>query len=240
MLLLVTVLRKTAFRYDMPHSYPNRDLTMHAYQRDFIDFALDLGVLKFGEFQLKSGRISPYFFNAGLFNTGKALAKLGQFYAAAIEESSVDYDVMLGPAYKGIPLVSTTCVALANDYGRDIPYVFNRKEAKTHGEGGNLVGSELAGNVLIIDDVISAGTAIREVMALIKQHKATPVGVAIALDRQEKGTGELSAIQQVEQDFGMTVINIITLSDLVEYLEEKGSYDEELNAVAAYRAQYGV
>lgn len=213
---------------------------MHAYQRDFIDFALELGVLRFGEFELKSGRISPYFFNAGLFNTGKALAKLGQFYAAAIEESSVDYDVMLGPAYKGIPLVSTTCVALANDYGRDVPYVFNRKEAKTHGEGGNLVGSELVGNVLIIDDVISAGTAIREVMALIEQHKATPVGVVIALDRQEKGTGELSAIQQVEQDFGMTVINIITLSDLVEYLEEKGAYSDELKAIAAYRSQYGV
>lgn len=240
MLLLVTVLRKNTFRYDVHHPYIKRDLTMHAYQRDFIDFALKLGVLRFGEFELKSGRISPYFFNAGLFNTGKALAKLGQFYAAAIEESSVDYDVMLGPAYKGIPLVSTTCVALANDYGRDIPYVFNRKEAKDHGEGGNLVGSELTGNVLIIDDVISAGTAIREVMALIKQHKATPVGVAIALDRQEKGTGELSAIQQVEQDFGMTVINIITLSDLVEYLEEKGTFSDQLKAIAAYRAQYGV
>lgn len=213
---------------------------MHAYQREFIDFALELGVLRFGEFQLKSGRISPYFFNAGLFNTGKALAKLGQFYAAAIEESSLDYDVMLGPAYKGIPLVSTTCVALANNFDRDVPYVFNRKEAKDHGEGGNLVGSELKGNVLIIDDVISAGTAIREVMALIDQHNATPVGVAIALDRQEKGSGELSAIQQVEQDFGMRVINIITLADLVEYLEEKGSYNDQLAAISAYRAQYGV
>lgn len=213
---------------------------MHAYQREFIDFALELGVLRFGEFELKSGRISPYFFNAGLFNTGKALAKLGQFYAAAIEQSGLDFDVMLGPAYKGIPLVSTTCVALATEFDKDVPYVFNRKEAKTHGEGGNLVGSELKGNVLIIDDVISAGTAIREVMALIEQHQASPVGVAIALDRQEKGTGELSAIQQVEQDFNMQVINIITLSDLVEYLEEKGSYTEQLEAIEAYREQYGV
>lgn len=213
---------------------------MHAYQREFIDFAIDRGVLKFGEFELKSGRISPYFFNAGLFNTGQALAELGRYYAAAIDASGLDFDVMLGPAYKGIPLVSTTCVALARDYDRDVPYVFNRKEAKDHGEGGNLVGSPLAGKVLIIDDVISAGTAIREVMALIKQHNASPVGVAIALDRQEKGTGDLSAIQQVEQDFGMQVINIISLSDLVEYLQEKGTYTEQLAAINAYREKYGV
>lgn len=213
---------------------------MQDYQREFIDFALERGVLRFGEFQLKSGRISPYFFNAGLFNTGSALAKLGRFYAAAIQASNIDFDVMLGPAYKGIPLVSTTCVALANDYDRDLPYVFNRKEAKDHGEGGNLVGSELKGRVLIIDDVISAGTAIREVMTLIEQHQATPAAVAIALDRQEKGTGELSAIQQVEKDFGMKVIHIISLSNLIEYLKEKGGYDEQLNAIIQYRAQYGV
>ncbi|MCF5502923.1 orotate phosphoribosyltransferase, partial [Pseudomonas syringae] len=179
---------------------------MQAYQRDFIRFAIDRGVLRFGEFTLKSGRTSPYFFNAGLFNTGSALAQLGRFYAAAVAESGIRFDVLFGPAYKGIPLASATAVALAEHHGRDLPWCFNRKEAKAHGEGGSLVGSPLAGNVLIIDDVITAGTAIREVMQIIKDQDATAAGVLIALNRQERGNGELSAIQEVERDFGIPVV----------------------------------
>ncbi|WP_210397241.1 orotate phosphoribosyltransferase [Motiliproteus sediminis] len=213
---------------------------MQAYQREFIEFAIERGVLRFGEFTLKSGRISPYFFNAGLFNSGEALARLGRYYAAAIENAGVEFDVMLGPAYKGIPLATTTCVALANDHGRDVPYVFNRKEAKDHGEGGNLVGAELKGRVLIVDDVISAGTAIREVMTLIEQAGATPAGVVIALNRQERGQGELSAIQEVERDYAMPVISIINLDDLVTFLEEKGGSEAELAAIRSYRDSYGV
>lgn len=213
---------------------------MHDYQREFIEFAIQRGVLRFGEFELKSGRISPYFFNAGLFNSGEALARLGRYYAAAIENAALEYDVMLGPAYKGIPLVSTTSVALANDYGRDVPYVFNRKVVKDHGEGGNLVGSPLRGRVLIVDDVISAGTAIREVMKLIKEAGATPAAVVIALDRQERGSGALSAIQQVQQDYGMPVVSIITLADLIAYLQQQGGYDQQLAAMRRYHQQYGV
>mgnify|MGYP000153300812 FL=1 len=210
------------------------------YKREFIDFALQKDVLRFGEFTLKSGRKSPYFFNAGLFNTGSALAQLGRFYAAALQNANVEYDVMLGPAYKGIPLAAATCVALANEHGLDVPYVFNRKEAKDHGEGGNLVGAPLAGRVLIIDDVITAGTAIREVMAIINQAGATPAATLIALDRQERGTGELSAIQEVERDYGMPVISIISLDDLVQYLREKGDMDTQLAAIEAYRTEYGI
>jgi len=213
---------------------------MQAYQREFIQFAIEKGVLRFGEFTLKSGRTSPYFFNAGLFNTGETLAKLGRFYAAAIEDSGVDYDIMLGPAYKGIPLAATTVVALANDYGKDVPYVFNRKEKKDHGEGGSLVGAPLEGRVLIIDDVITAGTAIREVMEIIEQAGATPAATVIALNRMERGKGELSAIQEVERDYGMQVASIISLDDLVEYLEELGDRDEELVAIKAYRDEYGI
>lgn len=213
---------------------------MQAYQREFIQFAIETGVLRFGEFTLKSGRTSPYFFNAGLFNTGAALAKLGRFYAAAIEDAGVDYDIMLGPAYKGIPLATTTVVALANEYGKDVPYVFNRKEAKDHGEGGNLVGAPLEGRVLIIDDVITAGTAIREVMALIETAGATPAATVIALNRMERGKADLSAIQEVERDYGMKVISIISLDDLVEYLTELGENEAELNAIKAYRAEYGI
>lgn len=213
---------------------------MQDYQREFIEFALAQDVLRFGEFELKSGRISPYFFNAGLFNSGAALAQLGRFYAAAIEQSGVEYDVMLGPAYKGIPLAATTAVALADHYGRDVPYAFNRKEAKTHGEGGNLVGAALQGKVLIIDDVITAGTAVREVMTLIEQHQAKPAAVVIALNRQEKGKGDLSAIQEVERDYGIPVISIISLENLLEYLREK-QYDEALlERITAYREAYGV
>ena len=213
---------------------------MQSYQREFIEFAIEKGVLKFGEFTLKSGRTSPYFFNAGLLNTGDAIAKLGRFYAAAIEDAKIDYDVMLGPAYKGIPLATTTVVALANDFGKDVPYVFNRKEVKDHGEGGNLVGAPLAGRVLIIDDVITAGTAIREVMTLIDENGATPAATVIALNRMERGTGELSAIQEVERDYNMQVASIISLDDLVEYLEEQGGRDAELTAIREYLDEYGI
>lgn len=213
---------------------------MHAYQREFIEFAIQQQVLRFGEFTLKSGRTSPYFFNAGLFNTGLALARLGKCYAEAILQSGIEFDVILGPAYKGIPLAAATAVALAEHHGRDVPYVFNRKEAKDHGEGGNLVGAPLQGRVLIIDDVITAGTAIREVMALIEQHGATPAGVVIALNRQEKGKGELSAIQEVERDYSMPVASIISLEQIVEFLAEQGDKEAELAAIRQYRQSYGV
>ena len=213
---------------------------MRQYQKDFIEFALALDVLRFGEFTLKSGRTSPYFFNAGLFNSGRALARLGQFYAAAIVDSGLDYDVMFGPAYKGIPLAAITTVALAEHHGQDVAYCFNRKEAKDHGEGGNIVGAPLAGRVLIIDDVITAGTAIRESMQIIEQANATPAGVIIALDRQEKGSGERSAIQEVEQQYGIPVLSIIKLEHLIGYLEEQPGMQDRLEAVRAYRKQYGV
>ena len=186
------------------------------YQKEFIEFALGRGVLKFGEFTLKSGRKSPYFFNAGLFNTGRDLAKLGQYYAQALQTSKIDYDLLFGPAYKGIPIATTTAVALADKHDVDKPYCFNRKEAKTHGEGGNLVGSALVGKVMLVDDVITAGTAIRESMALIAAHDASLAGVLIALDRQEKGQGELSAIQEVERDFATKVVSIVSLADLID------------------------
>lgn len=213
---------------------------MQDYQREFIEFAIDKEVLRFGEFTLKSGRTSPYFFNAGLFNSGAALARLGKCYAAAIQQSGIEYDVMLGPAYKGIPLAAATCVALATEFDQDVPYVFNRKEAKTHGEGGNLVGAPLEGRVLIIDDVITAGTAIREVMDLIAKAGATPAGTVIALNRQEKGKGELSAIQEVERDYNMPVASIVSLNDLLTYLGERGGMDEQIAAISAYRSQYGI
>lgn len=213
---------------------------MQDYKREFIEFALAQDVLRFGEFELKSGRISPYFFNAGLFNSGAALAQLGRFYAAAIEQSGVEYDVVLGPAYKGIPLATTTAVALADHHDKDVPYAFNRKEAKTHGEGGQLVGAELEGRILIIDDVITAGTAVREVMTLIEQHNAQPAGVVIALNRQEKGNGDLSAIQEVERDYGVPVVSIITLNDLMAYLQAKAGDEALLQRIADYRQQYGV
>ncbi|MDY6889967.1 MAG: orotate phosphoribosyltransferase [Pseudomonadota bacterium] len=209
------------------------------YKRDFIEFALQKGVLRFGQFTLKSGRNSPYFFNAGLFKTGAALAQLGRFYAAALQHAAIEYDLIFGPAYKGIPLAVATAMALAGEYGRDLPYVFNRKESKDHGEGGNLVGAPLVGRVLIIDDVITAGTAIREVMAIIEQAGATPAAALIALNRQERGQGELSAIQEVERDYAMPVISIIDLDDLVHYLREQGNMGQELAAIESYRAEYG-
>ena len=214
---------------------------MQAYQRDFIRFAIDRGVLRFGEFTLKSGRTSPYFFNAGLFNSGSALAQLGRFYAAAIAESGIAFDVLFGPAYKGIPLAATTAVALAEHHERDLPWCFNRKEAKAHGEGGSLVGAPLTGDVLIIDDVITAGTAIREVMQIIaSQDGAKAKGVLIALNRQERGNGELSAIQEVERDFGIPVISIVSLNQVLEFLADDPQLKQYLPAVEAYRAQFGV
>lgn len=213
---------------------------MKAFQRDFIEFAIERGVLKFGEFTLKSGRVSPYFFNAGLFNRGGDLAKLGRFYADALMDAGVAFDVLFGPAYKGIPIATTTAVALADSHKLDVPYCFNRKEAKTHGEGGNLVGSPLEGKVMLVDDVITAGTAIRESMTLIEQQQASLSGVLIALDRQERGNGELSAIQEVERDFGTQVISIVSLADVVVYLTEKGGFGNEINAINAYRESYGI
>jgi orotate phosphoribosyltransferase len=212
---------------------------MQQYQKDFVDFMLETGALKFGEFTLKSGRVSPYFFNAGLFNQGKHLSQLGQFYAQAIETSGIQFDVLFGPAYKGIPLVTATAIALNDSFNRNVPYSFNRKEAKDHGEGGNIVGHPLEGDILIIDDVITAGTAIREAQDIIAATGATTKGVIVALDRQEKGKGELSAIQEVEQNFGIFVASIINLSHLITYL--KGQNDAALiDKIEAYREQYGI
>ena len=214
---------------------------MQDYQREFIRFAIDHQVLRFGEFTLKSGRVSPYFFNAGLFNTGRAMARLGQFYAEAIQNAGISYDVIFGPAYKGIPIATSLSVALADKFDVDKPFAFNRKEAKDHGEGGMIVGAELLGNVLIVDDVITAGTAIREVMALLERLDAEPAAVLVAMDRQERGqTGELSAIQAVEQEFGVPVISIVTLDHLVDFLEKEPSNDAYLASMQAYRKDYGV
>ena len=213
---------------------------MHQYQREFIEFALQRGVLKFGQFTLKSGRISPYFFNAGLFNMGADLAALGRFYAAAMVTADLHVDLLFGPAYKGIPIATAMAIALADQYQRNLPYCFNRKEAKDHGEGGNLVGAPLSGKVLLVDDVITAGTAIRESKAIIDANQASLAGVLVALDRQERGKGELSAIQEVERDFGCPVIAIIRLEHLISYLEQNPAYAEHLPAVSAYRAQYGI
>ncbi|MDE0949564.1 MAG: orotate phosphoribosyltransferase [Candidatus Thioglobus sp.] len=212
---------------------------MEQYQKDFVDFTLATGVLKFGEFTLKSGRISPYFFNAGLFNTGSHLSQLGIFYAKAIEASGLEFDVLFGPAYKGIPLATATAIALNDSLGRNVPYSFNRKEAKDHGEGGSIVGHPLEGDILIIDDVITAGTAIREAQDIINANGAKTKGVIVALDRQEKGNGELSAIQEVEEIFGITVLSIINLSHIVDYLKDSKNA-ETLQSIEDYRTQYGV
>ncbi|WP_193016679.1 orotate phosphoribosyltransferase [Proteus sp. FME41] len=213
---------------------------MKAYQRRFIELALAKNVLKFGEFTLKSGRVSPYFFNAGLFNTGRDLALLGQFYAQTLLDNNVSCDVLFGPAYKGIPIATTTAVALVEHHDIDIPYCFNRKEAKDHGEGGTLVGSPLKGNVVIVDDVITAGTAIRESMEIIRQHNAKLSAVLLSLDRQEKGRESLSAIQELKRDYQCQVYSIITLDDLISYLSESETLSEHLPAVKAYRERYGV
>ncbi len=212
---------------------------MQDYQREFLQFAIDNEVLRFGEFTLKSGRISPYFFNAGLFNHGAQLARLGRYYAAAIVDSGIEFDVLFGPAYKGIPLAAATAIALADHHGRDVPYCFNRKEAKDHGEGGNLVGAPLKGKILIIDDVITAGTAIRESFDIINAAGASAAGVIISLNRQERGKGDRSAIQEVEEDAGIPVISIVALEQLIAYMQEKGDNDK-VAAMQAYRNEYGV
>lgn len=213
---------------------------MQDNKKRFIELAIKYQVLKFGEFTLKSGRISPYFFNAGLFNSGYALAELGSCYAQAIIDENINYDVMFGPAYKGIPLVSAIVFALSVNHGIDKPYAFNRKEAKDHGEGGLIVGAELSGDVLIVDDVITAGTAIREAVDIIKAEGAATSAVLIALDRQEKGKSELSAIQEVHRDYGIEVFSIITLVDLIDYLEGDDSFGEFVGVMREYREKYGV
>ncbi len=210
------------------------------YQKDFIAYALECGVLKFGEFQLKSGRISPYFFNTGLFNTGSKVDKLGHFYAQALIASKIKADILYGPAYKGIPLATTTAIAYSRLKGDDMPFAFNRKEAKDHGEGGLLVGSPLKGHVVIIDDVITAGTSVRESVKIIQHAKAVPAGVLIALDRQETGLNKLSAVQEVSQQFEMPVTAIISLSDIIEYLEVYNDNNTQLATIQAYQQQYGI
>ena len=212
---------------------------MEQYQKDFVDFTLETGVLKFGEFTLKSGRVSPYFFNAGLFNTGSHLSELGKFYAQAIEASDLKFDVLFGPAYKGIPLASAASIALNDSFNRNVPYSFNRKEAKDHGEGGSIVGHPLEGDILIIDDVITAGTAIHEAQEIIQSSGATAKGVIVALDRQEKGKGELSAIQEVEKVFGIRVLSIISLAQIIDYLKSNND-SKILTQIEIYRSQYGI
>jgi orotate phosphoribosyltransferase len=212
---------------------------MRAYQKEFLDFAIETGVLRFGEFTLKSGRTSPYFFNSGLFNTGRSLARLGRFYAEAMIDAGLQYDVLFGPAYKGIPLVASIGIALADHHDRDVPYAFNRKEAKDHGEGGTIVGSELRGEVLIVDDVISAGTSVRESVDLIRTNGAAPAGVMIALNRQEKGSGVKSAIQEVEESLGIPVASIVKLEDLLSYLDGHEELSRYAATVQAYRDSYG-
>lgn len=210
-----------------------------AFKAAFLNFAIERQVLLFGEFQTKAGRLSPYFFNAGLFNDGASLRRLGEFYAKAILDAGIAFDGLFGPAYKGIPLVASVAIALA-DLGRNVPFSFNRKEAKDHGEGGSIVGAPLSGRILIIDDVISAGTSVRESVELIRAAGAKPCGVAIALDRQERGTGALSAVQEVRRDFGLPVISIANLDDLIAYLAHRTEFSAQLAAIQAYRQRYGV
>ncbi|KAF0163766.1 MAG: orotate phosphoribosyltransferase [Rhodocyclaceae bacterium] len=207
--------------------------------REFIAFACELGVLRFGEFKTKAGRLSPYFFNAGLFSDGASLSRLSDFYARRVLAAGVEFDVLFGPAYKGIPLAAGAAMALAG-LGHNTPYAYNRKEAKDHGEGGTLVGAPLKGRVLIIDDVISAGTSVRESVDLIRAAGATPAAVLIALDRQERGQGELSAVQEVERNYGIPVISVASLTDLIEYLSGHPELENKLAAVRDYRARYGI
>ncbi|MCH7741820.1 MAG: orotate phosphoribosyltransferase [Proteobacteria bacterium] len=212
---------------------------MADYRQEFLEFAVQTGVLSFGEFTLKSGRVSPYFLNAGLFNSGRTLTRLGQFYSAALLDSGLEFDLLFGPAYKGIPLVSATAIALHLDHGIDVPYAFNRKEIKDHGEGGQLVGAQLQGKVVIVDDVITAGTAIREVMAILSRTPVEVTGILLAIDRQERGTGDLSAIQEVEREYGVSSVSIVKLKHIIDYMESTGQYDKELKLVYSYRDEYG-
>jgi orotate phosphoribosyltransferase len=213
---------------------------MKDYKKAFIELALEVGALKFGEFELKSGRVSPYFFNSGIFASGHAAATLGRCYAAAAVASKADYDTLFGPAYKGIPLAALTAAALSDEYGLDIPYCFNRKEAKAHGEGGAIVGAPVSDKVLIVDDVITAGTAIREAVSIIEGAGGRVAGVMLALDRQEQGQGELSAVQEVEQQLGVPVFSIIRLEDLISHLQQEPQVASMLDSVLAYHDKYGV
>jgi len=214
-------------------------MTKQDFSREFIAFACERGVLGFGEFKTKAGRLSPYFFNAGLFNDGESLARLCDFYARAILASNLEFDILFGPAYKGIPLVAGIAIALSQ-HGRNVPFCYNRKEAKDHGEGGNLVGAPLLGRALIIDDVISAGTSVRESVELIRAAGATPAAVVIALDRQEKGSTELSAVQEVERRYNMPVLSVASLKDLIAFLAGSKELERNLDAVSRYREQYGI
>jgi orotate phosphoribosyltransferase len=216
------------------------DMAMHDYQRDFIELTLQRDVLRFGEFTLKSGRVSPYFFNMGRIDSGVALARLGRAYAAAVVNSGLDVDMLFGPAYKGIALAAATAISLADQHSRDLPWAYNRKEAKDHGEGGTLVGAPLSGRVLIVDDVMTAGTAVRESLALIRAQGATPAGVLIALDRQERGQGELSAAQEVQRDYGIPVVSITSFGDVLAYAGERPDLAAEHQRMLAYREHYGV
>lgn len=213
---------------------------MRGYKREFIELALELGVLRFGDFTLKSGRVSPYFFNAGLFNTGYAAAKLGRFYAETIVESNMRFDMLFGPAYKGIPLATLAASSLAEQHDIDVPYSFNRKEVKAHGEGGSIVGAPLSGRVLIVDDVITAGTAVREAHQIISAAGAEVAGLIISLDRQERGQGPYSAVQELENSLDIPVVSIVQLDDLINILEESSEYEQFLDPVLSYREQYGV
>lgn len=213
---------------------------MQSYKQAFLEFAIQQEVLRFGEFRLKSGRVSPYFFNAGLFNTGQALGKLGRLYAQAIVEAGMSFDVLYGPAYKGIPLAVATAVALAEQHGKNVPYAFNRKEPKDHGEGGNIIGGSLSGRVLIIDDVITAGTAIREAMELIKASGGQPTGVIISLDREERGNGRRSAIQEIEEEYEVQIASIASSGDLLDFLRSREDLQQYAPAMEAYRKEYGV
>ena len=218
----------------------DKSKNMRAYKQEFLDLSLELGVLRFGEFTLKSGRVSPYFFNAGLFSSGYAAAKLGRYYASAIAESAIKFDMLFGPAYKGIPLVTISASALAEHHDIDVPYAFNRKEAKSHGEGGNIVGAPLAGKVLIVDDVITAGTAVKEAAEIVTAAGAEVAGLIISLDRQEIGKDSRSAVQELEQTLKIPVISIVKLEDLVDLLEESTEYTGFLEPVLAYREKYGI
>jgi orotate phosphoribosyltransferase len=213
---------------------------MRAYKRDFLELSLELGVLRFGEFTLKSGRISPYFFDAGLFNTGYAAAKLGRYYASAIADSEIEFDMLFGPAYKGIPLAVLAASALAEHHDLDVPYAFNRKEVKAHGEGGSIIGAPLSGRVFIVDDVITAGTAAREAQQIVSSAGADAAGLVISLDRQELGRDSRSAVQEVEQTLRIPVISIVQLEDLIDMLEESDEYNEFLAPVTEYRKKYGI
>ncbi len=213
---------------------------MKDYQQEFLDFAIRNNVLKFGEFTLKSGRKSPYFFNFGLFQTGSSLAKLGDYYAQAIVDSGIDFNMLFGPAYKGIPLVAVIAATLYEKHGLDYPYAYNRKEVKDHGEGGNIVGAPLEGNLLVVDDVISAGTAIREAADIVETHHAKLAGIAISLDRQEKGQGEKSAVQEIEDTYGIQVVHIIGLNNVIQHIEQTAKDNELLAKIHAYRRKYGV